>query len=160
MKSLLGSTLADLLECPDAEGAQLADPGRRPHPQVVQTERAVRRDLDLRPDVVVVDLLEAERRDTRLVVDDLLGVAQPRSRECDFQFGAALAADRTDRAQRRRGRMAGDQQAGKATNPRGIEVILRSPASGCEFSRELRAWIESHRTLVRPSSGHRVSDDG
>ena len=46
---VVGLDLVDLLERPDAERPQLADPGRRPDPQVVQAERAIRRDLDLGP---------------------------------------------------------------------------------------------------------------
>ena len=53
--------LVDLLEGPDAEGPQLADAGGRADAEVVQAERRVGGDLELRLDVVVVDLGERAR---------------------------------------------------------------------------------------------------
>ena len=116
-KSLLGSTSLISLRAPTLNVRSSLMPVAVLHPQIVQTEQAVRRDLDLGLDVVVVELLEADRRDARLVVDDLLGIAQPGARERDLHLGAALAADGPDRAQRRRGRRTGvDQATSKAAS--------------------------------------------
>ena len=98
-KSLFGSTSLTSLSAPTLKVRSSL------MPVAVRTRKSCRPRaqsgaiLSFGPDVVVVDLLEAERRDARLVVDDLLGVAQPRAGKCDLQLGPALAADRTNRAE-------------------------------------------------------------
>ena len=81
-----------------------------------------------------------------LVVDDLLGIAQPRAGEGDLDLGAALAADRTNRAQRGRGR----------ARPRAHETRRQQAAR--------KKTAESHEgastTVVDPGgSGEQVLDD-
>ena len=173
-KSLLGSTSVDLLEAPDAERPQLADPGRRPDPQVVEAEGAIRRDLEPGRDGVVVDLLDRERRDPGLVEDDLQGVAQPGAREGDVQLGPALAADRDGRRSgsawrpgrprserkvravpRRAGRMEGSRISGRVSRFSANEI---RPAPQV---RRGRAGV-SHAvpiTVRRRSSGQQFLED-
>ncbi len=129
--------LVDLLECPDAEGPQLADAGRRADAEVVQAQWRVGGDLELRLDAVVVDLRERNGRDAGLVEEDLLGVAQPGAGEGDLDLGAALAADRPDRRQAGAGR--GGQRCGQERRSAGrkegfMDRVIRSGEawSGCQ----------------------------
>ena len=74
-------------------------PRRRADAEVVQAQGRVGGDLELRLDVVVVDLGDRDRGDSGLVEEDLLGVAQSGAGEGDLELGAALAADRPERRQ-------------------------------------------------------------
>ena len=141
---IVGLGLVDFFQGAHAERSQLADPGRRPDPDVMQSQDTVRSDLDFGPNTIVVELLETDGGDACLVVDDFLGIAQTRAGERDFELGPALAADRPDRAQRGRGRMGAglnrEEQGkgesasthGKVSSPRVGDSRRYAPARGID----------------------------
>ena len=84
--------------------------------------------------------LSETRRDPGLVVEDLLGIAQPCAGKRDLELGAALAADRADRAQRGRGRA---PLAGRQTRKQNACSLDRSRQRQARMTERIRRGCAS-----------------
>jgi len=102
----------DLRQRPDGERSQIADPRGRPQANGVDTQTAIRADVQLGLDQRVAFGFELRNLDARRVEQQFLGVAESSARKRRFHLRPALEAGRADgvhhRRDGRRGRRGGE----------------------------------------------------
>ena len=103
--------LGDLLQGPNAEGSQLADPGGGSQPEVAKSQFRVGGNLEERLDVTVVDHFKLRCGDPWLIEDDFLGVGEPGPGEIDFKLGSALPSEGANPGEARRSAKSGAGEA-------------------------------------------------